>query len=70
MEQGSGNELASAKVRAIMILRSWTGTMLKEKWLADIKDAGEESLFQGFVETVPRLEVAEVGLRERHEQGG
>ena len=44
--------------------------MLKEKWLADIKDAGEESLFQGFVETVPRLEVAEVGLRERHEQGG
>lgn len=61
MEQGNGNELASAKVRAIMILRSWTGRMLKEKWLADIKDA-EESVFQGFVEIVPQLEVAEVGL--------
>lgn len=63
MEQGNGNELASAKVRAIMILRSWTGRTLKEKWLADIEDAGE-SVFQGFVEMVPQLEAAEVGLGE------
>lgn len=57
MEQGNGNELASAKVRAIMILRSWTGRTLKEKWLADSKDAEEGSVFQGFVEIVPQLEL-------------
>lgn len=70
MEQGNGNEPSSAKVRAIMILRSWTGRTLKEKWLADSKDAEEESVFQGFVEIVPQLEVAEVGLGGDTNSGG
>lgn len=58
MEQENCNELAPAKVRAIMILRSWTDRTLKEKWLANTKDAEEGSVFQGFVEMVPQLEVA------------
>lgn len=64
MEQSDCNELASAKVRAIMISRSWAGRLLKEKRLARIKGAEEESVFQGFVEIVPLLGVAQVGLRE------
>jgi len=31
VEQRGSNELASAKVRAIVISRSWTGRMLKER---------------------------------------
>lgn len=58
MEQRDGNELESANVRAIMISRSWTGRKLKEGRLANIKGTEEESVFQGFVEILPLLEVA------------
>lgn len=63
MESRHCNELASAKVRAMMISRSWTGRTLKEKCLANIRDTENATVFQGFVEIVPLFEDAEAGLR-------